>query len=147
MVRKRIQLKQIKNKISRQVTFSERRMGFCKKAREIFVLFFQPVSKLDSSTYGSVKSALKEEHIIFQIEGMSFQQVQKLVILPKYRLGIHASMEPLIIAAHRQSSVMYPIFKLLHPHIRYTVKTNAKARQALTIAKGTIDTDTTFRRY
>ncbi|GAU42920.1 hypothetical protein TSUD_86580, partial [Trifolium subterraneum] len=35
---------------------------------------FPPVSKLDPSIYGSVQSALKEEHIIDHIEGMSIQQ-------------------------------------------------------------------------
>jgi len=56
-------------------------------------------------------------------------------------------MEPLIIATHRQLSVMHPIFKLLHPHMRYTLKTNAIARQTLINAEGTIETDHTPGRY
>lgn len=35
------------------------------------------MSKLDPSIYGSEESALKEEHIIDHIDGMSIQQVQK----------------------------------------------------------------------
>lgn len=62
-------------------------------------------------------------------------------------LRIHACMEPLIIATHRQLSVMHPIFKLLHPHMRYTLKTNAIARQTLINAEGTIETDHTPGRY
>ncbi|KAK7369025.1 hypothetical protein VNO80_11059 [Phaseolus coccineus] len=198
---------------------------------------FPPVSKLDPSKYGSVESALKEEHIIGQIEGMSIQQAleenklftvdyhdfylpfldringleerkayatttilfltnmgtlkpiaiqlalptgnpntsSKKVLTPPtdattkwlWQLGkahvssndacvhtlvhhwlrIHACMEPLIIAAHRQLSVMHPIFKLLHPHMRYTLKTNAIARQTLINAEGTIETDHTPGRY
>ncbi|XP_027918536.1 linoleate 13S-lipoxygenase 3-1, chloroplastic-like [Vigna unguiculata] len=198
---------------------------------------FPPVSKLDPSKYGSVESALKEEHIIGQIEGMSIQQAleenklfmvdyhdfylpfldrinaieerkayatttilfltkmgtlkpiaiqlalptgnpntsSKKVLTPPtdatskwlWQLGkahvcsndagvhtlvhhwlrIHACMEPLIIAAHRQLSVMHPIFKLLHPHMRYTLKTNATARQTLITAEGTIETDHTPGRY
>ncbi|KAK7362837.1 hypothetical protein VNO77_04961 [Canavalia gladiata] len=198
---------------------------------------FPPVSKLDPSTYGSVESALKEEHIIGHIEGMSIQQAleenklfildyhdaylpfvdrindlderkayatttiffltkmgtlkpiaiqlalptsdpntsSKQVVTPPidatskwlWQLGkahvcsndaafhtlvhhwlrIHACMEPLIIATHRQLSVMHPIFKLLHPHMRYTLKTNATTRQVLINAKGTIETDHTPGRY
>ncbi|KAL2627323.1 hypothetical protein GLYMA_07G196800v4 [Glycine max] len=198
---------------------------------------FPPASKLDPSKYGSVESALKEEHIIGHIEGMSIQQAleeNKLFMLdyhdvylpfldrinaleerkayatttilfltkmgtlkpiaiqlalptgnpntsskqvltpPKdatskwlWQLGkahvcsndagvhtlvhhwlrIHACMEPLIIATHRQLSVMHPIFKLLHPHMRYTLKTNAIARQTLINAEGTIETDHTPGRY
>ncbi|XP_027345597.1 linoleate 13S-lipoxygenase 3-1, chloroplastic-like isoform X2 [Abrus precatorius] len=198
---------------------------------------FPPVSKLDPSLYGSVESALKEEHIIGQIEGMSIQQAleeNKLFILDYHdfylpflgrinalderkayatttiffltkmgtlkpvaiqlslptrdpntsckqvltppidatskwlwQLGkahvcsndagvhtlvhhwlrIHACMEPLMIAAHRQLSVMHPIFKLLHPHMRYTLKTNATTRQILINAEGTVETDHTPGRY
>nr|KYP76283.1 hypothetical protein KK1_020516 [Cajanus cajan] len=198
---------------------------------------FPPESKLDPSKYGSVESALKEEHIIDHLEGMSIQQVlenNKLFVLdyhdvylpflhginaleerkayatttiffltkmgtlkpiaiqlalptenpntsskqiltpPKdatskwlwqlakahvcsndagvhtlvhHWLRIHACMEPLIIAAHRQLSVMHPIFKLLHPHMRYTLKTNAISRQTLINAEGTIEIDHTLGRY
>lgn len=36
---------------------------------------FPPVSKLDPSIYGPQESALKEEHIIGHLNGMSIQQV------------------------------------------------------------------------
>ncbi|KAJ1407538.1 Lipoxygenase, plant [Sesbania bispinosa] len=198
---------------------------------------FPPVSKLDPSIYGSVESALKEEHIIGHLEGMSIQKAleenklfildyhdvylpfldginaldgrkayatttifyltkmgtlkpiaiqlalptgdpntasKKVLTLPVddtskwlWQLGkahvcandaaihtlvhhwlrIHACMEPLIIAAHRQLSVMHPIFKLLHPHMRYTLKTNATAREVLINAEGTIETNYTPGRY
>ncbi|KAL2344047.1 hypothetical protein Fmac_005332 [Flemingia macrophylla] len=198
---------------------------------------FPPESKLDPSKYGSVESALKEEHIIDHLEGKSIKQAleeNKLFVLdyhdvylpflhginaleerkayatttiffltkmgtlkpiaielalptenpnasskqvltpPKdatskwlWQLGkahvcsndagvhtlvhhwlrIHACMEPLIIAAHRQLSVMHPIFKLLNPHMRYTLKTNAISRQTLINAEGTIETDHTPGRY
>lgn len=42
-----------------------------------------------------------------------------------YRLWIHACIEPFFISAHRNLSVMHPIFKLLDPHMRYLIKTNA----------------------
>ncbi|WJX52132.1 linoleate 13S-lipoxygenase [Trifolium repens] len=198
---------------------------------------FPPVSKLDPSIYGSVESALKEEHIIDHIEGMSIQQAleeNKLFVLDYHDvylpfldrinalderkayatttifflakvgtlkpiaiqlalptgdpntackqvlnpsvdetskwlwqfakahvcandagvhtlvhhwLRIHACMEPLIIAAHRQLSVMHPVFKLLQPHMRYTLKTNATAREVLINAEGSIETNYTPGRY
>lgn len=56
-------------------------------------------------------------------------------------------MEPLIIAAHRQLSVMHPVFKLLKPHMRYTIKTNAIAREVLINAEGSIETNYTPEKY
>lgn len=187
---------------------------------------FPPTSKLDPSIYGSPESAIKEEHIIGHLNGMSAQQAldeNKLFILdyhdiylpfldrinaldgrkahgtrtlffltpmgtlkpiaielslppvdPNYSskqvlsppedattswlwqlgkahvcsndvgvhqlinhwLRIHACMEPFIIAAHRQLSTMHPIFKLLDPHMRYTLEINALARETLINADG-----------
>ncbi|XP_059438696.1 linoleate 13S-lipoxygenase 3-1, chloroplastic-like [Corylus avellana] len=62
-------------------------------------------------------------------------------------LGTHACMEPFIIAAHRQLSVMHPIFKLLDPHMRYTLKINAMARETLINAGGIIETNFTPGKY
>ncbi|KAK7319685.1 hypothetical protein RJT34_04409 [Clitoria ternatea] len=62
-------------------------------------------------------------------------------------LRVHACMEPLIIAAHRQLSVMHPIFKFLHPHMRYTLKANAITRQTIINAGGTAETNHTPGRY
>ncbi|XBI59635.1 hypothetical protein VPH35_040665 [Triticum aestivum] len=46
-------------------------------------------------------------------------------------LNAHASMEPVVIAANRQLSVLHPIHKLLKPHFRKTLETNATARQII----------------
>ncbi|CAN6248813.1 unnamed protein product [Urochloa humidicola] len=62
-------------------------------------------------------------------------------------LRTHASMEPFIIAAHRQLSAMHPIFKLLKPHMRYTLKINAIARQILINGDGVIESAFTPGRY
>lgn len=48
-------------------------------------------------------------------------------------------MEPFILAAHRQLSVMHPVFKLLYPHMRYTMEINTLARQGLINAEGIIE--------
>lgn len=56
-----------------------------------------------------------------------------------FRLRTHATMEPFILAAHRHMSAMHPIFKLLHPHMRYTLEINALARQSLINADGVIE--------
>ena len=58
-----------------------------------------------------------------------------------YRLRTHACMEPFILAAHRHLSAMHPIFKLLDPHMRYTLEINALARQSsINNADGIIET-------
>jgi lipoxygenase len=49
-----------------------------------------------------------------------------------FRLRTHAIMEPFILAAHRRMSAMHPIFKLLHPHMRYTLEINARANREST---------------
>ncbi|XP_021294379.1 lipoxygenase 3, chloroplastic-like [Herrania umbratica] len=190
---------------------------------------FPPVSKLDPSIHGSQDSALREEHIVCQLNGMSVQQAleeNKLFILDyhdvylpflnrinahhnrkayatraifllthlgslkpiaielslpeknqnvpakrvltppvdattcwlwqlgkahvcsndagahqliQHWLRTHACLEPLIIAAHRQLSVMHPIYKLLHPHTRYTMDVNAQGRRLLLNAGGIIE--------
>lgn len=59
--------------------------------------------------------------------------------LVNHWLRTHASMEPYIIATHRQLSSMHPIYKLLHPHMRYTLEINALARQGLINGGGIIE--------
>ncbi|XP_074582975.1 putative lipoxygenase 8, chloroplastic [Curcuma longa] len=54
-------------------------------------------------------------------------------------LRTHCCVEPYSIAAHRQLSEMHPIYRLLHPHFRYTMEINALARQALISAGGIIE--------
>ncbi|MDK2413622.1 lipoxygenase family protein, partial [Aphanizomenon sp. 202] len=62
-------------------------------------------------------------------------------------LRTHACMEPYIIAAHRQLSFMHPIFKLLQPHMRYTMEINALARQSLIKGGGVIEACFTPGKY
>ncbi|KAK1282325.1 hypothetical protein QJS10_CPB22g01456 [Acorus calamus] len=52
----------------------------------------------------------------------------------------HCCTEPYIIATNRQLSVMHPIYRLLHPHFRYTMEINALARESLIAANGIIET-------
>ncbi|XP_054808039.1 lipoxygenase 6, chloroplastic [Prosopis cineraria] len=59
--------------------------------------------------------------------------------LVNHWLRTHACMEPYIIATHRQLSSMHPIYKLLHPHMRYTLEINALARQNLINGGGVIE--------
>ncbi|OMO66150.1 Lipoxygenase [Corchorus olitorius] len=198
---------------------------------------FPPVSKLDPEIYGPQESALKEEHISGQLNGMTVQQAleqnklfmvdyhdiylpfldrinaldgrkayatrtiffltpggtlkpiaielslppsapssrSKRVVTPpvdatsnwiwqlakahvcsndagvhqlaNHWLRTHACTEPFILAAHRQLSAMHPIFKLLDPHMRYTLEINALARQTLISADGVIENCFTPGRY
>ncbi|XP_057776930.1 lipoxygenase 6, chloroplastic [Salvia miltiorrhiza] len=59
--------------------------------------------------------------------------------LMNHWLKTHACTEPYIIATHRQLSSMHPIYKLLHPHMRYTMEINALARQSLINGGGVIE--------
>ncbi|GKA79012.1 linoleate 13S-lipoxygenase 3-1, chloroplastic-like protein, partial [Tanacetum coccineum] len=77
---------------------------------------FPPVSQLAPEIYGPQQSVLKEEHILGYLNRMSVQQS----------------------TVNRQSSAMHPIYKLLHPHIRFTLEINAIARQNLPNADGVI---------
>ncbi|KAL8458708.1 hypothetical protein ACS0TY_036276 [Phlomoides rotata] len=196
---------------------------------------FPPVSKLDPEIYGPTESALKEEHIAGQLNGMTVQEAlnanklyiidyhdifmpfldgmnaldgrksyatrtvyfltdagtlkpiaielslpsttpkQKRVVTPpvdattywtwqlakahvcsndagvhqlvNHWLRTHATLEPFILAAHRQMSAMHPIFKLLDPHMRYTLEINALARQSLISVDGVIESCFTPGRY
>ncbi|KAJ6428032.1 hypothetical protein OIU84_023446 [Salix udensis] len=54
-------------------------------------------------------------------------------------LRTHCATEPYVIAANRQLSAMHPIYRLLHPHFRYTMQINAEARKSLINAGGTIE--------
>lgn len=59
--------------------------------------------------------------------------------LVNHWLRTHACMEPYIIATHRHLSSMHPVYKLLHPHMRYTMEINALARQSLINGGGIIE--------
>lgn len=54
-------------------------------------------------------------------------------------MNTHCVIEPFIIAANRQLSVLHPIYKLLQPHFRDTMHINALARQTLINAGGILE--------
>ncbi|KAF3643060.1 Lipoxygenase 2.1, chloroplastic [Capsicum annuum] len=60
--------------------------------------------------------------------------------LVSHWLRTHCATEPYIIATNRQLSAMHPIYRLLYPHFRYTMKINALAREALINTNGIIET-------
>ncbi|XP_022874513.1 linoleate 13S-lipoxygenase 2-1, chloroplastic-like [Olea europaea var. sylvestris] len=59
--------------------------------------------------------------------------------LVSHWLRTHCCVEPYIISTNRQLSAMHPIYRLLHPHLRYTMEINALAREALINADGIIE--------
>ena len=63
------------------------------------------------------------------------------------RLRTHCVTEPYVISTNRQLSEMHPIYRLLHPHFRYTLEINALAREALINAEGTIESSFTPGKY
>jgi len=56
-------------------------------------------------------------------------------------------VEPFVIATHRQLSSMHPIYRLLHPHLRYTMQINSLAREALISANGVIEISFLTNKY
>ncbi|XP_047317908.1 linoleate 13S-lipoxygenase 2-1, chloroplastic-like [Impatiens glandulifera] len=67
--------------------------------------------------------------------------------LVSHWLRTHCCVEPYIIATHRQLSAAHPIYKLLHPHFRYTMEINALARQALINSDGIIESSFSPGKY
>ncbi|KAF7815466.1 linoleate 13S-lipoxygenase 2-1, chloroplastic-like [Senna tora] len=67
--------------------------------------------------------------------------------LVSHWLRTHCSVEPYIIATHRQLSTMHPIYRLLHPHLRYTMEINALARQILISGSGIIEISFSPKKY
>uniref|UniRef100_A0A0D9VDA6 Lipoxygenase n=1 Tax=Leersia perrieri TaxID=77586 RepID=A0A0D9VDA6_9ORYZ len=59
--------------------------------------------------------------------------------LVSHWLRTHCCVEPYIIAANRRLSRMHPVYRLLHPHFRYTMEINALARESLINADGIIE--------
>ncbi|KAK5811398.1 hypothetical protein PVK06_026728 [Gossypium arboreum] len=59
--------------------------------------------------------------------------------LVSHWLRTHCVTKPYIIASNRQLSVMHPIYRLLHPHFRYTIEINALARESLINVDGMIE--------
>ncbi|KAL2596724.1 hypothetical protein AAZV13_11G119400 [Glycine max] len=59
--------------------------------------------------------------------------------LVSHWLRTHCATEPYILATNRQLSAMHPIYRLLHPHFRYTMEINALAREALINGDGIIE--------
>ncbi|KAF7095288.1 hypothetical protein CFC21_097492 [Triticum aestivum] len=62
-------------------------------------------------------------------------------------LRTHCAVEPYILAANRQLSEMHPIYQLLRPHFRYTMRINALARSALINGGGIIELTFSPQRY
>ncbi|KAJ9697886.1 hypothetical protein PVL29_007147 [Vitis rotundifolia] len=67
--------------------------------------------------------------------------------LVSHWLRTHCVTEPYIIATNRQLSVMHPIYRLLHPHFRYTMHINAHARESLINAEGIIESSFSPGKY
>ncbi|KAI4324280.1 hypothetical protein L6164_023833 [Bauhinia variegata] len=67
--------------------------------------------------------------------------------LVSHWLRTHCCTEPYVIATNRHLSAMHPIYRLLHPHFRYTMEINALAREGLINADGTIESSFTPKKY
>ncbi|XP_042514343.1 linoleate 13S-lipoxygenase 2-1, chloroplastic-like isoform X2 [Macadamia integrifolia] len=67
--------------------------------------------------------------------------------LVNHWLRTHCCTEPYIIAANRQLSAMHPIYRLLLPHFRYTMKINSIARMVLINANGIIESSFSPHKY
>jgi len=63
------------------------------------------------------------------------------------RLRTHATIEPIVIATHRQLSPLHPLHQALVPHLKGTLDINAAARKALINAGGIIEKTFTPHQY
>ncbi len=53
----------------------------------------------------------------------------------------HITVEPMVVATHRQLSDNHPLSKLLYPHFRFTIQINDSAIHSLIIPGGTVATN------
>ncbi|XVE60069.1 hypothetical protein DITRI_Ditri05aG0096900 [Diplodiscus trichospermus] len=67
--------------------------------------------------------------------------------LVSHWLRTHCCTEPYIIATNRLLSALHPIYRLLHPHFRYTMEINALAREYLISADGIIESSFSPGKY
>ncbi|KAL1226090.1 MADS-box protein FLOWERING LOCUS C [Cardamine amara subsp. amara] len=72
MGRKKLEIKRIENKSSRQVTFSKRRNGLIEKARQLSVLCDASVALLVVSASGKLYSFSSGDKYAFSLSGLSF---------------------------------------------------------------------------
>jgi len=72
MGRKKLEIKRIENKSSRQVTFSKRRNGLIEKARQLSVLCDASVALLVVSASGKLYSFSSGDKYAFSLPGFSF---------------------------------------------------------------------------
>jgi lipoxygenase len=82
--------------------------------------------------------------------GFVEQQLFDMHVLPGFvvvRLRTHCCVEPYIIAANRKLSQMHPIYRLLHPHFRYTMEINAFGRVKLINAGGIIESNFSLKEH
>ncbi|GER25055.1 lipoxygenase [Striga asiatica] len=64
-----------------------------------------------------------------------------------HELQTHCCAEPYVIATNRQLSAVHPIYRLLDPHLRYTMEINALARGALINGDGIIESSFSPGKY
>ncbi|BAT89080.1 hypothetical protein VIGAN_05276300 [Vigna angularis var. angularis] len=100
---------------------------------------FKPASHSSSHPTNLWLWRLAKLHVLAQDSGY-----HELV---SHWLRTHCAVEPFIIATHRQLSIMHPIYRLLHPHMRYTMEINSLAREVLISANGVIESSFTPRKY
>ena len=67
------------------VGFSEVFFTECDKVACFLGQSFPPMSNLDTEIYGSKESAIKEEHILPHLEGLSVQEVSHILLIIKIR--------------------------------------------------------------
>ncbi|TVU08188.1 hypothetical protein EJB05_41579, partial [Eragrostis curvula] len=117
---------------------------------DIFLPYVHKVRELEDTTlYGS-------RTLFFLTEHGTLKPIAKTHVLAhdtgyhqliNHWLRTHCCVEPYIIAANRQLSQMHPIYRLLHPHFRYTMEINALARGMLISANGIIESAFAPKKY
>ncbi|KAJ7295257.1 hypothetical protein O6H91_Y203300 [Diphasiastrum complanatum] len=75
MGRRKLEMKRIDNVASRQVTFSKRRAGLLKKARDLSVLCDAEVAVIIFSSTGRLFEYATSRYVIYSFRNVPFQDV------------------------------------------------------------------------
>jgi len=94
---------------------------------------FTPNDAADANDANGLKWAIAK-YIVNAVSAMQHETIAHLG-------DCHLTIEPMVVAAHRQLAEQHPLLKLLIPHFRFTININDDALHSLIIPGGVVATN------